>query len=129
VRLASGQMLWVDASNHEVKALDRVLVNVSEAEVEAEVYVTPEQLIRPIEGLEGSIVRLAALERLRSECRDLPGSDLPPLGSRLSDNRVSGTVTQIDPLKRAVTITTAAGEIVHVSMANHGATEEDRPVR
>jgi hypothetical protein len=109
VRCDDGRVVWADVGDRQIQPLDRVVVAVDGAEWHGHVFVSPERLLQPPEDIAGIIVRVESPSDQDLSCADLPGSEMPPLGSTITIDGRSGAVTQIDPVRRTVTVTTDDG--------------------
>ena len=114
VRLPDGRVVWADAEAWPMSPLDTAVVRLSEGEVAGSVFVSPEQLIQPPERVDGVVVEIRPREIPEERCGDLPGSDLPYLGSTARAETIKGRVTALDPVKRLVTLTRDDGSEVEV---------------
>jgi hypothetical protein len=113
VRLPDGRAIWADAAGWELVPPCRVLLRLPEGEVAGVVFVSPEQLLRPVPEVEGTVV--AVQPRPDDDGgEDLPGSDLPYLGSSLTVGGRAGLVTGLDPVRRTVTLTMEDGDSVEL---------------
>lgn len=99
VRLEGGELVWVDARDGSLVPLDRVVVLISGEERTGQVAVTPEQLVRPVEP-DGHIDRVFPRNEGPLACSELPGADMPPLGTLLAEGRVLA----VDAVRRTVTV-------------------------
>lgn len=105
VRLRDGRALWVDAADRAMSPLDEAIVRLHDGDCTGYVFVTPEQLLRAPEPIEGLIVAVWRRGEDPQECLDLPGSDMPPLGSQVEIGGARGTVNALDPVGRTVRVT------------------------
>jgi hypothetical protein len=105
VRLTDGRLVWVEAGEEVLSPLDRVVVDLDGAEERGRVMVTLGQLLRPVLP-SGRLLRMELDGVPDSDCEDLPGADMPPLGGPLEN----GVVIAIDAVNHTVTIETADGE-------------------
>jgi hypothetical protein len=116
VRLNDGRMIWVDALSSEMHPLDRVEVRLSEGDVEGRVFVTPEQIVRMPERIHGAVLARKR-QSVGGETSDaLPGSEMPPLGSRISSAMIEGMVVRLDPVARTILVRTSESEDVEVQL-------------
>jgi hypothetical protein len=121
VRLTDGRMLWAEGGSLEMSPLDTATVQTSSGRVVGSVFVAPGQLIRPPPALDGKIVEVIPRERSREPCGDLPGGDLPSLGSTVQGRdcpergSLRGRVTALNPVKRLVTVTLDDGTSVEIA--------------
>lgn len=99
VRLTGGRMVWVEAGEFVLEPLDEVTVEIDGNEYQGRVLVAPEALIRPTE-TEGRIVAAVAHEIGDVGCSELPGADMPPLGTQIE----GGSVIAVDAVTRTVTV-------------------------
>lgn len=106
VALPDGRLLWA-RTGITVSVLDDVILRVDEEEIEGTVVVAPDQLLRPPGMAPAEVVQIVEREMRQASCDDLPGADLPPLGSRISVGEVVGRITGLDPVGRTVTVTSA----------------------
>lgn len=116
MRLSDGSALWVDAGELSVSALDEAIVRLNGGDRTGLVFVTPEQMLRAPEPIEGEIVGVRPREEEPEECRELPGSDMPPLGSSVEIGGAPGKVTALDPVRRRVTVRTPDGGALEVAV-------------
>lgn len=108
VRLDDGASLWTDAGDRVLQVMDRVDIRVDGNVLSGTVFVTPEQIM--VGGADAAAEILSVGSPASSEPDDeLPGADMPPLGSLLTVDAVSGTVLQIDAVNRTVRIRTEDG--------------------
>ncbi len=114
VRLGDGRAVWVDAGAWELAPLDAVIVRLEAGDFTGSVFVTPEQLVRGVERIDGTVVEVSPASTDEEKCADLPGADLPPLGSVVRTDRVKGRVTALDPTRRLATLTRDDGSQVVV---------------
>lgn len=105
VRLENSRVVWVDAGDLDIDPLDDVVVAVDGGESRGMVIVAPDALLRPTEA-EGWVVHVAPGRPDEDDCGDLPGADMPPLGSQ----RDGGMVVSIDAVKRQVMVEMPDGE-------------------
>jgi hypothetical protein len=110
VRTAEGRAYWVDSGEIRVEPLDAVVVCTPDGEVEGEVFVAPEALVGTSPECEGTVVQVRARRYSEGECGNLPGADMPPLGSTMN----GGTVIGVDSVNRTVIIRDAVGDEVLV---------------
>jgi len=111
---ADKRMVWLDAGSHQLHPWDRVMLDWDGSAAEGRVVVCPEQLVQPPEHIEGAITGVVPVESERSfDCGDRL-SDLPPLGSTAWLREGSGTVVQLDPVRRMVTIQTHEHGLIQV---------------
>jgi hypothetical protein len=99
VRLAGGEVVWVEAGDVDVQPLDDAVVSVAGGEFSGTVIVTPEALLRPVTAT-GGIVGVSSRTAQERDCTDLPGADMPPLGSGVDE----GVVVAVDAVNRTATI-------------------------
>jgi len=111
-------MVWVDAGSHQLHPWDRVVLDWDGSAAEGRVVVCPEQLVQPPESIEGVITGVVPVESASSfNCADRL-SDLPPLGSPAWLRDGSGTVVQLDPVRRTVTIQTHEHGLIQVALTD-----------
>ena len=109
-------MVWLDAGNHQLHPWDRVSLEWDGSAPEGRVVVCPEQLVQPPESIDGAITGVVPVEPEGScNCGDRL-SDLPPLGSTAWLPAGSGTVVQLDPVRRMVTIKTHEHGLILVAL-------------
>ncbi|HEX6510553.1 MAG TPA: hypothetical protein VF221_23235 [Chloroflexota bacterium] len=113
VRLPDGRAFWVDAGMHRLRPLDSVLLSLNGTSVQGTIFVAPEQLLSAVEVDEADLIEVLEADGVRHRCDDLPGAELPPLGSQL----LKGTVRAIDPIRRQVTLQLHDGEEVTFPLA------------
>lgn len=118
VRLCGRRLAWIDAGDVVIAPVDRVEVRVAEGDVQAVVYVTPEQLGGEPPEVEGLLLRVLPAARSGTGCDELPGADLPPLGSTVATHTGPGTVTGVDAVNRTVTVALIDGSLETVSLAD-----------
>jgi hypothetical protein len=90
--------------------MDRVRALCDGETLDGTVYVAPEQLLRPPETVIGSVLGVLPQRASDVGCHDLPGADMPPLGSRVRFDTLEGVVTGLDPLNRRMTVRTDQGD-------------------
>ena len=117
VRLEGGRAIWADAGQIQLATLDRVMVRSSNEEASGWVFVASEQLLHAPASIDGVIVEVLPPSEDGVECRELPGSEMPPLGSRVRTESVEGLVTAIDAVQSRVTLRLDDGSEVEVSPA------------
>jgi hypothetical protein len=99
-----GGTLCLDAQNYDLALLDEVTVDTGDAIVRGTVVVTPDQLLRPPAHTAGTITEVMPRWQPDPGCDDLPGADLPPLGTMwIADGEV-GMIVRLDPVGRSVTV-------------------------
>jgi hypothetical protein len=116
VRLANGSALWADAGTWQLAPLDSVLVRTSAGTLTGSVFALPEHLLRPVERVDGTVLEILPATSAEERCGDLPGSDLPYLGSIVRTAEVKGRVAGLDPIRRLATLTLADGSRADVSV-------------
>ncbi len=99
VRLTSGQVVWVEAGGVSVQPLDNVVVDLGGKELQGQVIVAPEALLRPVQA-SGRVRRVMEKNRIDGRCAELGGADVPPLGTTEQD----GIVIAVDAVNRTVTV-------------------------
>jgi len=109
-------MVWLDAGSHQLHPWDRVLLDWDGSATEGRVVVCPDQLIQPPESIEGVITGVVPVEAEASFDCGKRLSDLPPLGSTAWLPVGSGTVVQIDSVRRIVTVQTHEHGLVQVTL-------------
>jgi hypothetical protein len=114
VRVADGSALWVDAAAWQLAPLDTVVVRTSAGTLPGSVFVLPEQLLRPVERVDGIVVEVLPAASTEERCAELPGGDLPYLGSIVRTADVEGLVSALDPIRRLATLTLQDGSQVDV---------------
>lgn len=120
IRLPDGRALWLDAGQHELVPLDRVHGSTAGGEVEGIVFVTPDQLLQPQAQADGTITDVERRHQSDPDCDDLPGADLPPLGTKFEAEGVCGTVVGLDPVAGSVTVRQDDGREVAVPLSTGG---------
>jgi hypothetical protein len=108
VRL-DGAFLWVEAGDHQLDPLTRVEVEVDGTIQSGVVYITSDQLVVGSAQPTGKLIAVHPPAPPQATM-ELPGADMPPLGSMLTREGISGQVVQIDAVKRTARIRTAEGE-------------------
>lgn len=116
VRLADGDAVWAEAGTWALMPLDRVTVRRGNGLLEGEVFVAPEQLIRSPASVEVRIVALHRREPPGDECNDLPGVELPPLGTEVTTPSGTGRIGRIDPVRHLVTVEGDDGQTTELSV-------------
>lgn len=110
-------MVWLDAGRHQLHPWDRVLLDWGGRDAEGRVVVCPEQFVQPPEAVEGAIIGVVPVESESSfNCGDRL-SDLPPLGSTAWLPVGCGTVVQIDPVRRMVTVQSHEHGLIQAALA------------
>lgn len=99
VRLDDGRLVWVDAGELELQPLDQVVVEFDGREYQGQVMIAPEALIRPVQPT-GRIAGISPRDSADTDCSDLPGADMPPLGTRVAGE----IVMAVDAVKRTITV-------------------------
>jgi hypothetical protein len=92
-------MVWVDAGDRDMRPLDGVTVDIGREQMRGEVAVAPDQLLRPVE-VQGRIIAVRQRSESERACADLPGAEMPPLGTALD----GGVVVAVDAVNRTVTV-------------------------
>lgn len=105
------RMIWADAGELEPALSDRVVVRLPEGELSGRVHVAAAQWLAPPGAVDGIVTTVERQTVARVE-EDIPGADMPPLGTRARVGGVEGLVTAIDPVHRLVTVTPETGEPV-----------------
>lgn len=116
VRLADGSAVWVDAGTLQLATLDAVLVRTSAGTLRGSVFVLPEHLLRPVERVDGTVLEVFPRTSAEERCADVPGGDLPYLGSIVRTADLRGRVAALDPIRRLATLTLEDGSRVDVSV-------------
>ena len=114
IRLQSGRTVWADAGEVKLAPLDTAVVRLAEGDASGTVFATPEQIIRPPEQVDGKVVEVRPHRVEEVSCGDLPGADLPYLGTTIRTETVSGRVTALDAVHRLVTLTREDGSTVEM---------------
>jgi hypothetical protein len=115
VALADGRLLWA-RTGVPLAVLDRVVLQTPEAEIEGTVIVAPDQLLRSPAELSAEVLRVVPRSQSEPRCDDLPGAALPPLGTRVTANGITGLVTALDPVAGTILVTPDdGGDPVHLS--------------
>lgn len=109
VRLPNGGAVWVDAGSLEAAPLDVAVVQIGGTQAEGEVFVAPGQLLAGAQAVDGVLLSAHRPMVPDAGCQELPGADLPALGTEMSRGDTSGVVTAVDAVNRTVTITSADG--------------------
>lgn len=99
VRLAGGRLVWVEAGDWNPQPLDAVTVDADDREYQGQVIVAPQALLRPVTA-SGKIVQVTPRPTEETDCSNLPGADMPPLGSKQPD----GVVVAVDAISRTFTV-------------------------
>jgi hypothetical protein len=99
VRLAGGQVVWVEEGDVHPQPLDQVTVAIDGRAYQGQVIVAPQALLRPVTA-SGKILAVASRPTENTDCSTLPGADMPPLGSTTRD----GLVVAVDAVRRTVTV-------------------------
>jgi len=118
VRLGDGSALWVDAGTWQLAPLDTVLVRTSAGTLTGTVFVLPEHLMRQVERVDGMVLEVYASAPTEERCADMPGSDLPYLGSIVRTGDVEGGVAAANPVRRLVTLALDVGSRVEVPVGD-----------
>jgi hypothetical protein len=105
---------WADAGDVAVRPLDRVIVAIDGAERHGHVFVIPELLVR-LPHVTGKLMGVESRPDHGPESSAPPGSEMPPLGSKVSTGTLSGTVIQIDPVEHTVTVAAHDGEQIKLA--------------
>jgi len=127
IRLPDGSALWVEAGEMLVAPLDEARVRLTDAEATGTVFVAPEQMISPPQRTDGMMVEVRQREAPEEECGNLPGSDMPYLGSRIRVGALTGTVTAIDAMRRLATVTSLNGGSMEISVDTSSGTNHAPP--
>jgi hypothetical protein len=80
------------------------------------VFLLPEHLLRTVERVDGTVSEVISAPSPEGRCVDMPGSDLPYLGSIVRTADVEGRVAALDPIRRLATLTLQDGSRVDVSV-------------
>lgn len=103
-QLSDGGIVWLDAGDYNLAPLDGVHFRANGTLMHADIIVTPNQLLRPPTRVDGTIADLLPREQPDVDCDDLPGADLPPLGTEWAENGVTGLIVGLDPVGGTVTV-------------------------
>lgn len=117
VRLPDGSAVWLNAGEQKLAPLDRVHGSTAGGDVEGIVFVTPEQLVQVSVQVAGTITDVERRQHRDAGCDELPGADLPPLGTAFEAEGVHGVVVELDPVGRRVTIRRGEGEAGAVTVS------------
>lgn len=117
MRSARGDRYWVDAGDFACPPLSRVTFEVGNERLRGVVFVAPERFLEPPVTLQGHLLGVEVAPAPTAACGDLPGADLPGLGTRLA----SGMVVGIDAAGRTVTVRSDSGEDMCVPAGNEPA--------
>jgi hypothetical protein len=115
VQLPDGRTVWIDAGDISVRPLDRVLIQAAGEVTEGLIVVAPPSLLAFTGTIGGTLVDVLPAPDRDETCGDLPGADMPPLGSHLDVDGAAGTVTAVDALGRLVTVTCEDGTTEEIS--------------
>lgn len=122
MRQESGGILWLDAGERALAPLDEVSFRAGDVTMHGIVFTAPEQLLRPPARVEGTITDVLPRQQPDSHCGDLPGADLPPLGSAWAENGKIGIVVGLDALGRKLMVRQDDGREVEVPLTGSGDT-------
>jgi hypothetical protein len=114
IRLDPERTVWVDAGSHTVSLLDEALVVLSDGKALGSVIVTPEQLLIAPEQIDGAIKELRPVSAREEPCSNLPGSDVPYLGSQIGLPASAGIVVRVNAVARTATVRQQNGELVEL---------------
>jgi hypothetical protein len=117
VRLADDVTIWVDVGDRVVSPLDTVRVRVPDGDVTGTVVVTPEQLLDLAAPVTGMLLQLERRAQYDPDHVEIPGSDLPYLGQRVTLTQGEGQVTALDVVGRIVTVSLGEGREVQIPAA------------
>jgi hypothetical protein len=118
VRLDDGRTVWLDARDLTVVALDRATAQLDGSEWEGEVFVAPEQMVSPPDGVDGLLTQSQPPSLSEDTCGHLPGSEFPTLGQTVQGEGIAGTVVALDPAERRVTIAHSGGAETVLSLGD-----------
>lgn len=97
------RMIWADVGEHNIALLDEVTVRTGGTERQGTIVITPDQLMNPPEP-DGEIIALRPRVQPDLNCENLPGSHMPPLGSRVEIGGAEGMVVGLDVPNNRVTV-------------------------
>ncbi len=124
---ADNRMVWLDAGTHRLQPWDRVVLDWHGSAAEGRVVVCPEQLVQPPGSVEGAITGVVPIEAEGSfNCGD-GLSDLPPLGSTAWLPVGTGTVVQLDPVRRMVMVRTPEDGLLQIPLTELLAPSTESP--
>lgn len=116
MRLPGEPLIWADAGELEILPLDWVQIRRNGSEEWGHAYACPEDMLR-FPGLPDAVVlSVRRSSPPTSDSEDLPGADMPPLGSTLESDGGTGTVIGIDPVTRITTVRTESYEVREVAL-------------
>jgi hypothetical protein len=104
VKLRRGRTVWSDASNLELSPGAHVTVQGGESEEDGVVLVAPEQIIQGPEDVEGVVTAVHPDINAVDSCDDIPGAQMPPLGSAVRIDVGEGMVIGLDPVGGTVVV-------------------------
>lgn len=116
VRLGGLNLIWANAGDLHMQALDYVVVRLRDGVENGQVYVTPEQIMRAPAEVTGAVLGVLGQGTNEQQWSSLPGSRMPPLATWVRTRDVEGMVTAIDPLTETVTVETGPRETMTVSL-------------
>ena len=118
VRLKDGRTVWADAGTWLLTPLDEVTVRLSHADALGTVFVTPEQLLQLPQRPDGVVIEIYQCEVDEINCLELPGAEMPPLGSTVPVQGTAGTIVRVDAVHRRVRLRQADGSEVVLPLAD-----------
>ncbi len=118
VRLKDGRTVWADAGTWPLTPLDEVSVRLSHADLLGTVFVTPEQLLQLPQRPDGVVIEIYQSEVDEIDCLDLPGGEMPPLGSTVPVQGAIATIVRVDAVHRRVSLRQEDGTEVVFPLAD-----------
>lgn len=118
VRTPDGRVLWVDAGPYQPEPLDAVICRTEDGNHHGTVFISPDAMLHCAVEADGLILQVIPYRQPDPNCADLPGADLPALGTRWIGGDVAGVVVRIDPIGRSMIVRQADGTEAEVPLAS-----------
>ncbi len=103
------RLIWADSGDLEPETGERVSARLPDGDYSGTVYVAAGQWLSPPDRIDGIVLRVEP-ETVEPHSDEIPGADMPPLGSAARTDGMEGIVTAIDPVRRLVTLSPEEGD-------------------
>jgi hypothetical protein len=104
VRLEGGRTVWTDASDLDLAPRAHVVVRLDGSDEDGIVLVAPHQLIQAPETVQGTVTVVHPDGGAGDSCADIPGGQMPPLGTTLRTANGHALVIGLDPVAKTINV-------------------------